>query len=99
MFRSLSFFALCSFQVDPKVVEERFSDRLQVIPFGRMENINATEMQNKSNEYNAFISQEEKPLEFVIKEMGGHLRRWVVQILFGVNKKFQNIEWPNEYYK
>ena len=81
MFRSFSFFALCSIQVDPKVVEERFSDRLQVICFGRMENINATEMQNKSNEYNAFISQEEKPLEFSVKEMGGYIRRWIVQIL------------------
>ena len=45
------------------------------IPFGRMANINATEMQNKSNEYNSFISQEQKPLAFVIKEMGDYIRR------------------------
>ena len=47
-----------------------------VIPFGRMANCNAMEMQNKSNEYNRFINQEEKPLEFVIKEMGDYIRRW-----------------------
>ena len=61
--------------MDPKEVKERWSDRLMAIPFGRMANINATEMQNKSNEYNSFISQEQKPLAFVIKEMGDYIRR------------------------
>jgi hypothetical protein len=63
-------------QVDPTVVEERFSDRLMVIPFQTMVVANAADMQRKSNEYNQFISQEQKPLEFVIHEMGDFMRRF-----------------------
>ena len=62
-------------QVYSKDVQERWSDRLKVNPFRRMANINAVDMQRKSSEYNSYINQEEKPLEFVIKEMGDHVRR------------------------
>ena len=65
-----------NFQVDPKVCNERFSDRLMVIPFGRMStNLSASDMQAKSNEYDRFISSEEKPMELVISEFGDWLRR------------------------
>ena len=55
---------------------ERFSDRLMVIPFSRMvTNLSASDMQAKSNEYNHFISSEEKPMELVISEFGDWIRR------------------------
>ena len=37
---------------------------------------NAADMQRKSNEYNEYINQEEKPLEFLIHELGDFFRRW-----------------------
>ena len=65
------------FQVDPKICDERFSDRLAVIPFGRMSsNLSASAMQSKANEYDRFISSNEKPMEFIISEMGDYIRRY-----------------------
>lgn len=60
--------------MDPTIVEERFSDRLMIIPFKTMACTNSTDMQNKSNSYNQYISQEAKPLEFIISEMGDFIR-------------------------
>ena len=56
-------------------MEERFSDRLAVNPFQTMASGNAADMQRKSNEYNEYINQEEKPLEFLIHELGDFFRR------------------------
>ena len=64
-------------KVDPKICDERFSDRLAVIPFGRMSsNLSASAMQSKANEYDRFISSNEKPMEFIISEMGDYIRRY-----------------------
>ena len=64
--------------MDPKICDERFSDRLMVVPFGRMAiNMSTSDMQAKSNEYNHFISTMPKPMEFLISEMGDWIRRSV----------------------
>ena len=67
---------------------------MMVIPFGRMTtDLSASDMQAKSNEYNRFISQQEKPMEFIIAEMGDFVRRSVIvftsiaQNLFILNKE------------
>ena len=56
-------------------MEERYSDRLAVIPFEAMCVSDPISLQNKANDYTAYISQDAKPTEFVIKEMGDFLRR------------------------
>ena len=63
-------------QIDTKVVDERYSDRLMVFPWSPMEMSNPHRLQAKANEYTAFINQDAKPTEFTIGEMGDYLRRY-----------------------
>ena len=64
-------------QIDTRVVEERCSDRIMVIPWSAMEVSDPHTLQAKANEYTAFISQEMKPTEYTIGEMGDYLRRLI----------------------
>ena len=64
-------------QIDTNVVDERYSDRLMVIPWAPREVTDPQTLQAKANEYTAFVSQEAKPTEYTIGEMGDHLRRFL----------------------
>ena len=46
--------------------------------------LSASDMQAKSNEYNRFISSEEKPMEFIIGEMGDWIRRCSILLTIGL---------------
>ena len=52
-----------------------------VVPFGRMViNLSSADMQSKANEYDQFINSNQKPMEFLISEMGDWIRRSVSPI-------------------
>ena len=59
------------------MVNERYSDRIMVIPWKPMDVSDPSALQTKANEYTAYVSQEARPTEYTIGEMGDYLRRCV----------------------
>ena len=56
-------------------MDERYSDRLMVIPWSPMEVSDPHTLQAKANEYTAFVSQDARPTQYSVGEMGDYLRR------------------------
>jgi len=68
-------------RVDPKICDERYREHLMVVPFGPMHgtkwhniDLSSADMQSKANEYHQFINSNQKPMEFLISEMGDWIR-------------------------
>jgi hypothetical protein len=61
--------------MDSKIVEERFSDRLKVLPFRQMETASAESSQQVGIEVSAYTMQEKQHWEFTVGEVADWLRR------------------------
>ena len=66
---------ICAANNIDNIVDERFTDRLKVIPFQRMETQSAEASQQGGIEISNFTMQEKQPWEFTIGEMGDWIRR------------------------
>ena len=84
-------------QIDTKIVDERYSDRLSVIPWEAMEVSDPQALQDKADEFSTFLNQEARPTEFTIGEMGDYLRRYVLLLMLLLLLMLINIVFSEEF--